>query len=105
MPMFAAVRTASDDFWMAFSATLQIGSYGENPEADNPMTVFFCDYALAGNTWRRDSFCRTWFPIVNISIKLWIRLVGLKGGLKVPGTCGTTTASGCAFCTPARDSP
>ena len=63
MPTFAAVRTPSDDFWMAFSATLPIGSHHANPEGANPETVFFCDYASAGNTWRRDDFYRTWFPI------------------------------------------
>jgi hypothetical protein len=63
MPAFAAVRTPSDDMWMAFSATLPIGSHSENPEASNPTTVFFCDYASAGNTWRRDNYYRTWFPV------------------------------------------
>jgi DUF1680 family protein len=63
MPTFAAVRTPSDDLWMAFSATLPIGSHTENPEAQNPTTVFFCDYASAGNTWTRTNFYRTWFPV------------------------------------------
>jgi len=63
MPTFAAVRTPSDDIWMAFSATLPIGSHHENPEASLPTTVFFCDYASAGNAWQRDNFYRTWFPI------------------------------------------
>ena len=63
MPTFAAVRTPSDDIWMAFSATLPIGSHTENPEASNPSTVFFCDYASAGNTWTRANFYRTWFPV------------------------------------------
>ena len=63
MPTFAAVRTPSDDFWMAFSATLPIGSHHENPEGANPSTVFFCDYASAGNTWCRDNYYRTWFPV------------------------------------------
>ena len=63
MPTFAPVRTPSDDIWMAFSATLPIGSHTENPEASNPSTVFFCDYASAGNTWTRDNFYRTWFPV------------------------------------------
>ena len=63
MPTFAAVRTPSDDIWMAFSATLPIGSHTENPEARNPSTVFFCDYASAGNTWTRANFYRTWFPV------------------------------------------
>ena len=63
MPTFAAVQTPSDDIWMAFSATLPIGSHTENPEASNPSTVFFCDYASAGNTWTRANFYRTWFPV------------------------------------------
>ena len=63
MPTFAAVRTSSDDIWMAFSATLPIGSHTENPEAGNPLTVFFCDYASAGNTWTRANFYRSWFPV------------------------------------------
>ena len=63
MPTFAAVRAPSDDIWMAFSATLPIGSHTENPEARNPSTVLFCDYASAGNTWTRANFYRTWFPI------------------------------------------
>ena len=60
---FAAVRTPCDEMWMAFTATLPIGSHTENPEARLPTTVSFCDYASAGNTWRRDNFYRTWFPI------------------------------------------
>jgi DUF1680 family protein len=60
---FAAVRTPGDEMWMAFSATLPIGSHTENPEAANPATVFFCDYASAGNAWRRDNYYRTWFPV------------------------------------------
>ena len=63
VPTFAAVRTPSDDIWMAFSATLPIGSHHENPEASLPTTVFFCDYASAGNAWQRDNFYRTWFPV------------------------------------------
>jgi DUF1680 family protein len=63
MAGFSPVRTPSDDVWMAFSATLPIGSHHENPEAQLPTTVFFCDYASAGNTWSRDHYYRTWFPI------------------------------------------
>ena len=63
MPAFAAVRTPSDDMWMAFSATLPTGSHHENPEGANPSAVLFCDYASAGNTWRRDNYYRTWFPV------------------------------------------
>ncbi len=63
MPTFAAVRAPSDDIWMAFSATLPIGSHTENPEARLPSTVFFCDYASAGDKWTKDNFYRTWFPM------------------------------------------
>ncbi|MBQ3345325.1 MAG: glycoside hydrolase family 127 protein [Kiritimatiellae bacterium] len=63
MSAFAAVRTPSEDVRMAFSATLPIGSHHENPEGRLPTTVFFCDYASAGNTWRRDNYYRTWFPV------------------------------------------
>ena len=63
MPSFNAVRTPSDDFWMAFTATLPIGSHHENPEGALPETVTFCDYASAGNTWHRDNYYRTWFPV------------------------------------------
>ena len=63
MPSFAAVRSPTDDMWMAFSATLPVGSHHENPEGALPTTVFFCDYASAGNEWRRDNFYRTWFPV------------------------------------------
>ena len=63
MDSFSAVRTPSDDIWMAFSATLPIGSHSENPEAANPTTVFFCDYASAGNLCRQSNFYRTWFPV------------------------------------------
>jgi hypothetical protein len=63
MDRFFPVRTSSDDIWMEFSATLPIGSHHENPEAALETTVFFCDYASAGNTWTRDNYYRTWFPV------------------------------------------
>ena len=63
MRSFAAVRVPADDMWMAFSATLPIGSHHANPEAALPTTVFFCDYASAGNSWSRDNHYRTWFPV------------------------------------------
>jgi DUF1680 family protein len=63
MDRFFPVRTSSDDIWMEFSATLPIGSHHENPEAQLESTVTFCDYASAGNTWSRDNYYRTWFPV------------------------------------------
>jgi len=60
---FSAVRTPSDDIWMAFSATLPIGSHHENPEGANGLAVMFCDYASAGNLWQPANYYRTWFPI------------------------------------------
>ena len=58
---FSAVRSPSDRFGITFSATLPIGVHAENPEGALPSTVFFCDYASAGNTWARDDFYQTWF--------------------------------------------
>ena len=62
LPAFVPVRTPSDDFWMTFSATLPVGGHVENPEGRNGKTVFFCDFASAGNSWRCDDYYRTWFP-------------------------------------------
>ena len=63
MKSFAEVRVPSDDMWMAFSATLPIGSHHANPEGRLPTTVFFCDYASAGNSWTHYNHYRTWFPV------------------------------------------
>ena len=60
---FASVRPPSDDIWMAFSATLPLGPHHANPDGQYPATVFFCDYASAGNEWRPGNYYRTWFPI------------------------------------------
>ncbi len=62
MDGFTAVRTPSDDMWMTFAANLPIGYHSANPEARNGVIVYFCDYASAGNLWRRDNYYRTWFP-------------------------------------------
>ena len=62
MDCFAPVHVPSDDIWMAFTATLPIGSHHENPEGANRAEVKFCDYSSAGNLWRPDNYYRTWFP-------------------------------------------
>ena len=62
-PTFTPVRAPSDDIWMAFAATLPIGAHHANPEGVLPSSVTFCDYASAGNTWRREDYYRTWIPI------------------------------------------
>ena len=62
-PAFTPVRAPSDDIWMAFAATLPIGAHHANPEGVLPSSVTFCDYASAGNTWRREDYYRTWIPI------------------------------------------
>ncbi len=60
---FKPVVTPSDDIWMTFTATLPIGVHTENPEGSLRSTVYFCDYASAGNRWSRQNYYRTWFPI------------------------------------------
>lgn len=63
MKSFAPVRVPCDAMWMTFSATLDIGIHHANPEGALPSTVFFCDFASAGNTWKRGDYYRTWFPV------------------------------------------
>lgn len=62
MASFSPVRTPSDSMWMTFSANLPLGQHHENPEGALGETVFFCDFASAGNTWHRDNTYQTWFP-------------------------------------------
>ena len=63
MTGFAPTVVPSEEFWMAFSASLPLGQHKENQEALNPTTVFFCDFASAGNRWSRKNYYRTWFPV------------------------------------------
>jgi DUF1680 family protein len=60
---FSSVRVPVKEMWMAFSASLPVGSHHANPEGVLPSTLFFCDYASAGNEWRRGNYYRTWFPV------------------------------------------
>ena len=60
---FASVRAPSEDIWMAYSASLPIGSHHEHPDGARPQTVFFCDYASAGDLWQPSNVYRVWFPI------------------------------------------
>ena len=62
MDCFSPVHVPSDDFWMAFTATLPIGSHHANPEGANYAEVKFCDYLSAGGMWSPDNYYRTWFP-------------------------------------------
>ena len=62
LPKFDISRTESSDFWMVFTANLEIGSHYENPEGKLPKTVHFCDYASAGNSWRDVDSYRVWQP-------------------------------------------
>ncbi len=60
---FTPVRVPSHDIWMMFAAVLHGGTHSENPEASLPECLYFCDYASAGNSWARDDYYRTWFPL------------------------------------------
>ena len=61
--LFAPAAPPSDDFLACYAASLPLGAHSENPDGALPSTVFFCDYASAGDTWRRGDHYRTWFPI------------------------------------------
>ena len=65
---FVPARVPTDDMWMSFSASLPIGFHDANPEGAIYETVFFCDYASAGNEWNTRNYYRTWFPT-----ELWPR--------------------------------
>jgi len=61
--LFAPAAPPSDDIAACYSASLPLGAHAENPDGALPSTVFFCDYASAGDTWRRGDYYRTWFPV------------------------------------------
>lgn len=61
--MFAPAVPPSDDFAACWSASLPLGAHAENPDGALPAPVLFCDYASAGDAWRRDNYYRTWFPV------------------------------------------
>ena len=63
MPTFTSVQVPSDDYSMAFSATLPLGWHHSNPNGMLPVTVMFCDFASAGGDWCRGNTYRTWFPL------------------------------------------
>ena len=62
MPQFVPSRIANDEFWMTFTASIPMSPHYENPEGAKPKTVFFCDYASAGNRWSEDNAYRVWYP-------------------------------------------
>lgn len=62
-PAFTPARSPSEDIWMAFTASLPVGSHHENPEGYTFPTIHFCDYASAANLWEPGNACRTWFPV------------------------------------------
>ena len=62
VPDVQVSRIPNDEFWMVFSANLCCGTHYENPEGVRPKTVYFCDYASAGNRWSEDNSYRVWFP-------------------------------------------
>lgn len=55
------VEVNKNNIWMSFSAPAIKGSYLEG-ELGQPVTLMFCDYASAGNTYNQDSRFRVWFP-------------------------------------------
>ena len=60
---FSAVRAPSDEFWMAYQASVPVGCHTENPEGRRQSSIMFCDYASAGNRWNPMNSYRVWFPI------------------------------------------
>jgi len=61
-PDFEPTRCPNEEMWMAFTASLPIGSHHENPEGATRSTVRFCDYASAADLWEPSNASRVWFP-------------------------------------------
>ena len=47
--------------WMAFTAPLKLGT-GTKATLNPPVSVHFCDFCSAGNTWDRWTRYRVWLP-------------------------------------------
>ncbi|OGV70890.1 MAG: hypothetical protein A2283_03575 [Lentisphaerae bacterium RIFOXYA12_FULL_48_11] len=53
------VESDNKDIWLAFTVKMKTGTDPESEEM-KPHPVHFCDYGSAGNTWKSDSYYRTW---------------------------------------------
>ena len=61
-PVFVPVQSYTEDMWMVFETTLPLGLHWVGENGKLPLSVRFCDYASAANTWSPENACRVWLP-------------------------------------------
>lgn len=61
VPLEMVETKADGKIWMTFKTPCMVGSYRAEASG-KPVSLTFCDYASAGNTYNEDSRFRVWFP-------------------------------------------
>lgn len=61
VPLEMVEQGNSKNIWMSFKTPCMVGSYRAEASG-KPISLTFCDYASAGNTYNEDSRFRVWFP-------------------------------------------
>ena len=56
------VSDKPEKMWMAFTAPLELLGHDPAIEGDEPVSIRFCDFSSAGNTWNREGRYRVWLP-------------------------------------------
>lgn len=61
VPLEVVPSAGKEKVWMMFKAPCLVGSYREEASS-KPISLSFCDYGSAGNTYNEQSRFRVWFP-------------------------------------------
>lgn len=70
VPLEMIETSNKENIWMSFKTPCMVGSYRAE-ESAKPVSLTFCDYSSAGNTYSEASRFRVWFPqLLDPRIKL-----------------------------------
>lgn len=61
VPLEMVETKSNGNIWMTFKTPCMVGSYRAEASG-KPVSLTFCDYASAGNTYSEESRFRVWFP-------------------------------------------
>jgi DUF1680 family protein len=61
VPLEVVPSVKKEKVWMVFKTPCLVGSYREEASS-KPVSILFCDYESAGNTYNEQSRFRIWFP-------------------------------------------
>jgi DUF1680 family protein len=61
VPLELVPADNKNNVWMSFKTPCMVGSYRAE-ESGKPVSLTFCDYSSAGNTYSEESRFRVWFP-------------------------------------------